>query len=134
MEISSQRKKAKRLGAIKQKTSLPLPTAILLRNSTPSAAIVLPRDIEIQIDQLCQRLKSGEARGLFFGAPGLGKTATVVNIQAGAARPFWWPCAYGILAGLRMAMDEGHIPRYAHACVKRHRNNAGRGVLFLRSP
>lgn len=92
MESTASRAKSNRAKQSKKKSTV-LPTSVVLRSRSVGQSLVLPQDIRSQMDQLGGRLSLGQAKALFFGAPGLGKTASVANLQAALQRPFWWVLA-----------------------------------------
>lgn len=93
MESSLSRKKTRSNTTTARAKIKELPPSVMTRLNTASQTLILPQDIEQQVKQVGERLQSGQARALFFGAPGLGKSATVINLQANVKRPFWWVLA-----------------------------------------
>lgn len=87
VDLSRQRSKVR---AGSKAKSPALPSTVYLREPVGVQELVHNSDMARQTRELSEALAAGHSRAMLFGAPGLGKTATVMNIAAQSKRPFWW--------------------------------------------
>lgn len=90
MDTSKQRSGKQKNKVVSTPKSAPLPASVYLRESAALEDLVLPTEIASLTKELGEVLVSGNPRAILFGAPGLGKTATIMNMAATSKRPFWW--------------------------------------------
>ena len=90
MDTSKQRSGKQKGKTVSSPKSSVLPGSVYLRELTALEDLVLPNEIAALTRELAETLVSGNPRAILFGAPGLGKTATIMNMAATMSRPFWW--------------------------------------------
>src|SRR5437868_1762760 len=87
---SSQRSRQK--SPASKPASKNLPEGIILRKPAAREEIIYSEGLGIAVEALTNDLAdlTLAPRSLFFGNPGLGKSATVLNLAISVPRPFWW--------------------------------------------
>ena len=69
------------------------PTWVDVRPAASVEMLVYPAGVAADVEGLGRALAppiSGPTRAMLFGPPGTGKTATLTNLAAKSAGPFWW--------------------------------------------